>query len=192
MQDLRGRCHIARIVYRAQDYRGLTAARPRFATRSMCIVLIQGPHHAGSRHVALPSFYAAAKAAGTTLLVRSCNTLCELIECLHKSKNQDTEMVLLDSGEVDSRDFPAANRQLCKALDALSSPYIEMHDASSQVLDQQVHPCHGPIVTLVINDDRKSSYSMALAIALRRLQKRALADTGMPTVFLKEPTCQLL
>ena len=192
MQDLPGRRHIARIVYRARDYRGLTAARPRFATRSMSIVLFQGPHHAGSRQVALRSFYAAAKAAGTTLLVRSCNTLGELIECLHTSKNQDSEMGLLDSGEVDSREFPSANRQLCNALDALSSPYIEMHDASSQVLDQHVHPCHGPIVTLVINDHRESSYSMALAIALRRLQKCAHADTGMPTLFLKEATCQLL
>ena len=157
----------------------------------MCIVLIQGPHHARSRQVALPSFYDAAKAAGTTLLVRSCSTLAELIECLHKSKDLDAEMVLLDSGEFDSRDFPAANRPLREALDALSSPYIEMHDASSQVLDQHVHPCHAPIVTLVINDDREASYCMALAITLRRLQTHAHAAAATPRASLKEPTCQL-
>ena len=109
-----------------------------------------------------------AKAVGKRLRLRT-------IECLRQSKAPDTEIVLLDSGELDPGECARNSTALCHALDGLDSPYIEMHDGSAQVLDLHVHPQHSPLVTVVINHDRPRSYALALAIALKRIQAPAPA-----------------
>ncbi|KAF1706911.1 hypothetical protein [Pseudoxanthomonas sacheonensis] len=146
----------------------------------MSILVIQGPHSAlpwsgpGTEEpLLLPT--AAAHAAGKSLVVRTCAGIREMIECLRQARQPDTEMVLLDSGDLDPADCVREGADLCRALDELQSPYIEVHDDSGQVLDLQVHPRNAPMVTVVVNDDRASGYSLALAIALRHLGRSANA-----------------
>lgn len=144
----------------------------------MSILMIQGPHclpadgDSKKYEPSIALLAASAHAAGKALVVHTCGSVRELVECLRRAKRPDTEMVLLDSGELNSDEFAIEGSQLCQALDELNAPYIEVHDDSAQVLDLQVHPRNAPIVTLVVNDDRTQGYSLALAIALRRLSRR--------------------
>ena len=158
--------------------------RPRSPAASaksmMCIVVIQGPHLRLSSDADFSPSEGQAKAAGKQLLVHTATTLQQLIECICKARAADTEIVLLDSGELDTIESVPDCVALCDTLDALASPYIKMHDSSRQMLDLNVHPQHGPLVSVVVNDDRAGSYALALAIALRRLGSRAAPPHAIP------------
>lgn len=139
----------------------------------MSIVIIQGPHHVDPESRAISLLRSKAGNAGRQLLVRTGATLQELIECLRQSAAADTEFVLLDSGQLDPRECDRKRGELCRVLDEMPAPYIEVHDSSAQVLDLHIHPQHAPLVTVVVNDDRQTGYSLACAIALRHLHASA-------------------
>ena len=140
---------------------------------SVSIVIVQGAHSDSEPLGA--DFYAGlrrlAAAVGRRLDVRPCANLREFLAQLGSARAGNAEFVLIDPGELASQAL-AQPEPLRQALDALPSAYIEVHDDSAQVLDLQVHPRNAPIVTLVVNDDRTQGYSLALAIALRRLSRR--------------------
>lgn len=81
-------------------------------------------------------------------------------------------MVLLDSGDLDAGDMEKNSEELCSAINRLQYPYIEVHDDSAQSLDSRLSLEHTPMVTVIINNNLRESYALAMAIAARRLHPK--------------------
>lgn len=135
----------------------------------MSILIVQGPHAEG--HAVGGDFIAAlqraVQAAGHTLAVCSCGGLKDLVRSIRALRAGDTEFVVFDPGELAGQLRALPGGGLHEALDALPSPYIEIHDDSGAALAAPER--HGPLATIVINGDLAASYRIAMGIALRQL-----------------------
>ena len=144
---------------------------------AVSILVVQGPHRvaggAASQKALIESIADRARSIGATVLSRTCSSIADIAECLGGSCPKDTEMVLLDSGDLDSVDLEINSDELRGAIDALRSPYIEVHDASTQSLEPRLQLHHSPMVTLIINNNLKESYVLAMEIAANRLRRKA-------------------
>ncbi|WOS40473.1 hypothetical protein [Xanthomonas rydalmerensis] len=136
----------------------------------MSILLIQGPHRDASA-IAAAQCLAASHAAQVVPV--ACADAAQIVARLRQGACDDTELVLLDSGELPASELADHGAQLCAALDALGHPYIEMHDASAQALELLLHPRHAPLLTVIANGALADSYAIALGVAQRRLGARA-------------------
>ncbi|MBB5878153.1 hypothetical protein [Xanthomonas sp. 3498] len=136
----------------------------------MSILLIQGPHRDASA-IAAAQCLAAYHAAHVVPV--ACADAAQIVARLQQGACDDTELVLLDSGELPASQLADHGAQLCAALDALGHPYIEMHDASAQALEPLLHPRHAPLLTVIANGALADSYAIALGVAQRRLGARA-------------------
>ena len=137
----------------------------------MTILIVQGPH-ADGRAVGgdvVAALQRMVQAAGHTLAVFSCVGLRELIGCIRALPRGDTEFVVFDPGEWAERIPGRAQAHLHEALDALRTPYVEIHDDSAAAMVSSGSTRHAPLATIVINGDLPASYRIALGIALRQL-----------------------
>jgi 3-dehydroquinate dehydratase len=146
----------------------------------MSILILRGPHAAAPW---LPSSFPAfdrplrerARASGQALHCRAFASVRELIAGLRRARHERADLLLLDIGDLALHDTAQATA-LRAALDALPSPYIEVHDDAAHALEPRVQPQHVPLVTVILRDDLSRAYAMALAIALRRLDRAPAAD----------------
>lgn len=146
----------------------------------MSIFIIRGPHTAPISGAASPaSFHTGlrkrARAAGQTLRLARFRDPRGLLACLRRARLENASVVLLDSGELPLRGCEQAP-QLRAALDALPSPYIEVHDDAAQSLEPQLQPRHAPLVTVILRNDLDQAYALALDIALRRTRNTDTAE----------------
>jgi 3-dehydroquinate dehydratase-2 len=136
----------------------------------MTILIVQGPHAEG--HAVGGDFVAAlqraVQAAGHTLAVCQCGGVKDLVGRIRSLRAADTEFVVFDPGELAGQARMQADG-LDEALDALPSPYIEIHDDSGAALAAPGPARHAPLATIVINGDLSTSYRIAMGIALRQL-----------------------
>ncbi|CAN7410482.1 hypothetical protein LJR143_002380 [Pseudoxanthomonas sp. LjRoot143] len=146
----------------------------------MSILILRGPHAAippfsASSHTFYRPLRERARAAGQALHCRAFASVRELIAGLRRARRERTDLLLLDIGDLALRDTAQATA-LRAALDDLPSPYIEVHDDAAHALEPRVQPQHAPLVTVILRDDLSRAYAMALAIALRRLDRATAAD----------------
>jgi len=136
----------------------------------MSILVIQGPHRDA------PAIAVARCLAGTSgaqVVPVACADAAQIVARLQQGAHDETELVLLDSGELPAADLADHGAQLREALDALGHPYIEVHDASAQALEPLLHPRHAPLLTVIANGALADSYAIALGVAARHLGARA-------------------
>lgn len=136
----------------------------------MSILVIQGPHRD------VPAIAVAARlggAHGARVVPVACADAAQIVARLQQGAHDDTELVLLDSGELPAMDLADQGAHLRGALDALGRPYIEVHDASAQALEPLLQPRHAPLLTVIVNGALADSYAIALGVAARRLGARA-------------------
>ncbi|RAO75713.1 type II 3-dehydroquinate dehydratase [Dyella jiangningensis] len=137
----------------------------------MTILIVQGPHTAG--HFAggdlSARFDSLMRAAGQDMSVCTCGGLRELVARVREAKAEGAEFMLLAPGNLaeEARAHPEAG--LDEALEALASPYVEVHDDSGAVVERADGRHGAPLATIVINGDLATSYRIALGIALRQL-----------------------
>lgn len=136
----------------------------------MSILVIQGPHRdapaiAVAQHLAGVS--------GARLVPVACADAAQIVARLQQGAHDETELVLLDSGELPAAELADHGAHLRAALDALGHPYIEVHDASAQALEPLLHPRHAPLLTVIANGALADSYAIALGVAARHLGARA-------------------
>ncbi|WP_127169387.1 hypothetical protein [Xanthomonas sp. BRIP62415] len=133
----------------------------------MCILILQGPQAdpAQLAPLQLPEF------AGRALRTLACADVDGLIAGLQAAGGDaEVELVLLDSGDL----APSARAQvhataLRAALDALHTPYIELHTDADQELEPWLHPQHAPLAVVITPHDAPRAYAMSLGIAARCL-----------------------
>ncbi|WP_062356884.1 hypothetical protein [Pseudoxanthomonas mexicana] len=142
----------------------------------MSILILRGPH-AGAAAGSPPHFASTdhdlrlrAHSAGHALHCRAFDSLRDLLPRLRQVRQvrRQDGMVLIDAGDL-AVDSPDDAHALRDALDALPVPYIELHDDAAHALEPRVQPQHPPLVTVILRDDLPHAYTMALAIALRRV-----------------------
>ncbi|MFC6840799.1 hypothetical protein [Xanthomonas theicola] len=138
----------------------------------MSILLIQGPHR-GAPAIAVARRLAGA--SGARVVPVACADAAQIVARLQQGAHDETELVLLDSGELPAADLAEQGAQLREALDALGHPYIEVHDASAQALEPLLHPRHAPLLTVIANGALADGYAIALGVAARRLGAPAAA-----------------
>lgn len=63
----------------------------------------------------------------------------------------------------------AAARALRAAVDALPTPYIELHTHADQELEPWLHAQHAPLAVVITPHDAPRAYAMSLGIAARCL-----------------------
>ncbi|MCI2246554.1 hypothetical protein L3067_18235 [Xanthomonas sp. PPL568] len=136
----------------------------------MSILLIQGPHRDAS---AIAAAQCLAGSHAAQVVPVACADAAQIVARLRQGACDDTELVLLDSGELPASELADHGAQLCAALEALGHPYIEVHDASAQALEPLLHPRHAPLLTVIANGALADSYAIALGVAQRRLGARA-------------------
>ncbi|WP_369977149.1 hypothetical protein [Xanthomonas bundabergensis] len=136
----------------------------------MSILLIQGPHR-GAPAIAVARRLAGA--SGPCVVPVACADAAQIVARLRQGAHDETELVLLDSGELPAADLADHGAHLREALDALGHPYIEVHDASAQALEPLLHPRHAPLLTVIANGALADGYAIALGVAARRLGARA-------------------
>lgn len=107
-----------------------------------------------------------ARAGGQDLWLRRCVSLRALTACLQRSRRAPVQMVLLESGDLDDGECVRQAHALRLAIDALPTPYIEVHDDSGQLLEPRLHPRQAPLATVVMHRDRAQARTLALSIAL--------------------------
>lgn len=137
----------------------------------MSILVIQGPHHDAP---AIAVARRLAGASGARVVPVACADAAQIVARLQQGAHDETELVLLDSGELPAADLADHGAQLREALDALGHPYIEVHDASAQALEPLLHPRHAPLLTVIANGALADSYAIALGVAARHLGARAV------------------
>lgn len=139
----------------------------------MSILILRGPHATHPDTSPLdPSLRSRAHAAWQALHCRAFATLRGLLAGLRRARTGHTDLLLLDVGDLTLQN--ASHAQAVRdALDALPTPYIELHDDAAHALEPRIHPQHAPLVTVILRDDLPRAYSMALDIALRRLRPAA-------------------
>jgi len=136
----------------------------------MSILVIQGPHRDAP---AIAVARCLAGASGAHVVPVACADAAQIVARLQQGAHDETELVLLDSGELPAADLADHGAQLRDALDALGHPYIEVHDASAQALEPLLHPRHMPLLTVIANGALADSYAIALGVAARHLGARA-------------------
>ena len=145
--------------------------RLRIRTQIVTILIVQGPHAAG--HVSggdlSARFESLVRATGQALSVCTCGGLRELVARVRAAKAEGTDFMLLAPGDLaeEARAHPEAG--LDDALEALASPYVEVHDDSGAAVERADGRHGAPLATIVINGDLATSYRIALGIALRQL-----------------------
>jgi 3-dehydroquinate dehydratase-2 len=65
-------------------------------------------------------------------------------------------------------DFPPTKKLSLKSANALGVPYIEVQDGEDAL--EPGNAAHGPLATVMINGDVRTSYDVALGIALKQLR----------------------
>ena len=148
----------------------------------MSILVIQGPHRntggrASSPKALIESITGRAGSLGISVLSRTCSSIADMSKCLGKSCPKDVEMVLLDSGDLETADLDKNSGELRSAIDHLQPPYIEVHDDCAQALEPRLQLNHSPMVTVIIKNNLKESYALAMAIAAMRLRP-VIADSS--------------
>ncbi len=136
----------------------------------MSILVIQGPHRDAP---AIAVARCLAGASGARVVPVACADAAQIVARLRQGAHDETELVLLDSGELPAADLADHGAHLREALDALGHPYIEVHDASAQALEPVLHPRHTPLLTVIANGALADSYAIALGVAARHLGARA-------------------
>ncbi|MCC8626317.1 hypothetical protein [Xanthomonas vesicatoria] len=131
----------------------------------MCILILRGPQADPAPLVPMPL----PACAGPALRTLACADVDRLIAELHAAASDaEVELVLLDSG-----DLPLSKRSCARALraavDALPTPYIELHTDSAQELEPWLHPQHAPLAVVIAPHDASRAYAMSLGIAARCL-----------------------
>lgn len=146
--------------------------------QSVSIWIVHGPHTAsGSLTQDLQrQLQQQADAAGCALELRECSNLRTFVDHVCAAKTDDTEFVLLDPGDLapQVREHPEAG--LTDALDNLSSPYIEVHDACGAELEHEAGSHKAPLATVIINGNISIGYRIGLGIALRQLGEAHRSD----------------
>ncbi|PPJ42206.1 MULTISPECIES: hypothetical protein [unclassified Pseudoxanthomonas] len=139
----------------------------------MSILILRGPHAAHPNTPPLdPSLRRRAHAAGQALHCRAFASVRDLLAGLRRARAERADLLLLDVGDLALPDA-SHTHALRDALDALPTPYIELHDDAAHALEPRVQPQHAPLVTVILRDDLPRAYVMALDIALRRLRPAA-------------------
>lgn len=146
----------------------LQARRPeRAASKNVSIVILRGPeaHHGAARvpDAVRARLAESAAEAGKTIALRSCRSESELVEGLCGLRASGVELLLFDPGAC----APASER-LRHALDALDTPYIEVHDDDMDAPEPSLAPRDGACLAQV-HGYAAQSYTLALAIALEHL-----------------------
>ena len=135
----------------------------------MSIVILRGPEsqHAGAGarvpDVVRARLAESAADAGKTIALRSCRSEAELVEGLSGLRADEVELLLFDPGAC----APASER-LRRALGALRTPYIEVHDDDMDAPEPSLAPDGGACLARV-HGYAAQSYTLALAIALEHL-----------------------
>jgi|GEM_PF-419783 len=147
---------------------------------SVSIWIVHGPHAASGSFTqdVHRQLQQQADAAGRTLELRECSNLRTFVGHVCAARNDDTEFVLLDPGELASqvREHPEAG--LTDALDSLAAPYIEVHEACDAELEHEVGTHKAPLATVIINGNIGSGYRIGLGIALRQLGEAHRSEEG--------------
>ncbi|NJB95458.1 hypothetical protein [Xanthomonas arboricola] len=131
----------------------------------MCILILCGPQADPAQFlpVMLP------ECAGRALRTVVCTDVDSLIAALQAAGGDaEVELVLLDSDDLS----PSAHvhaKALRAALDALPTPYIELHTDAAQELEPWLHPQHAPLAVVITPHDAPRAYAMSLGIAARCL-----------------------
>lgn len=131
----------------------------------MCILILCGPQADPAQFlpVMLP------ECAGRALRTVVCTDVDSLIAALQAAGGDaEVELVLLDSDDLS----PSAHvhaKALRAALDALPTPYIELHTDGAQELEPWLHPQHAPLAVVITPHDAPRAYAMSLGIAARCL-----------------------
>jgi 3-dehydroquinate dehydratase-2 len=135
----------------------------------MSIRIIQGPHARFPSTDLLRQLQQLVRAAGRTLELCPCGGLRDFVAQVRATKPGSTEFMLLDPGDLayQAKDHPEAG--LDDALDALGTPYVEVHEENDTELEHSAGSRHAPVATVIINGDIGSSYRIGLGIALRQL-----------------------
>ncbi|PPU30179.1 hypothetical protein XarbCFBP7604_19850 [Xanthomonas arboricola] len=135
----------------------------------MCILILRGPQAdpAPLLPMQLP------ECAGRTLRTLACADVDSLIAGLQAAAGDvEVELVLLDSGDLSPSAHAHAHvhaKALRAALDALPTPYIELHTDADQELEPWLHPQHAPLAVVITPHDASRAYAMSLGIAARCL-----------------------
>ncbi|PPU76418.1 MULTISPECIES: hypothetical protein [Xanthomonas] len=130
----------------------------------MCILILQGPQTDPA-----PSAPMQADCAGRALRTLACSDVETLIAGLQAAGGDaEVELVLLDSGDLPLSERGCA-RALRAAVDALPTPYIELHTDAAQELEPWLHPQHAPLAVVIAPHDASRAYAMSLGIAARCL-----------------------
>ncbi|MCC5072223.1 hypothetical protein [Xanthomonas campestris] len=131
----------------------------------MCILILRGPQSDAMSVAPLPL----PLCAGRDLRTLACADLASLIAGLQAAGgDSDVELVLLDSGDLPLSERSCA-RALRAAVDALPTPYIELHTDAGQELEPWLHPQHAPLAVVITPHDASRAYAMSLGIAARCL-----------------------
>ncbi|ATB60644.1 hypothetical protein [Xanthomonas citri] len=105
----------------------------------MCILILRGPQADAAPLMQLP------ECAGRALRTLACADVDRLIAELHAAGGDaEVELVLLDSGDLPLSERSCA-RALRAAVDALPTPYIELHTDADQELEPWLHAQHAPL-----------------------------------------------
>ncbi|MEA9828197.1 MULTISPECIES: hypothetical protein [Xanthomonas] len=131
----------------------------------MCILILRGPQADPAQllPMQLP------ECAGRALRTLVCADVDSLIAGLQAAGGDaEVELVLLDSGDL-SPSAHAHAKALRAALDALPTPYIELHADAAQELEPWLHPHHAPLAVVITPHDASRAYAMSLGIAARCL-----------------------
>lgn len=146
------------------------ARRPeRAASDNVSIVILRGPEslHAGAGACVPDAVRArlaqSAADAGKTIALRSCRSEAELVEGLSGLRSGGVELLLFDPGAC-----AQASERLRRALEALDTPYIEVHDDDMDAPEPSLAP-HGGACLAQVHGYAAQSYTLALAIALEHL-----------------------
>ncbi|WP_349656370.1 hypothetical protein [Xanthomonas sp. 10-10] len=130
----------------------------------MCILILQGPQADPAQWAPMQ-----AECAGRTLRTLACADVDSLIAGLQAAGgDSEVELVLLDSGDLPLSERSCA-RALRAAVDALPTPYIELHTDAGQELEPWLHPQHAPLAVVIAPHDASRAYAMSLGIAARCL-----------------------
>lgn len=129
----------------------------------MCILILRGPQSDAMPVAPLPL------CAGRDLRMLACADLASLIAGLQAAGGDaDVELVLLDSGDLPLSERACATA-LRAAVDALPTPYIELHADAGQELEPWLHPQHAPLAVVITPHDASRAYAVSLGIAARCL-----------------------
>ncbi|MEN9113654.1 hypothetical protein P2C08_15715 [Xanthomonas perforans] len=128
----------------------------------MCILILRGPQADPAPLMPMPL----PACAGRALRTLACADVDRLIAELHAAGGDaEVELVLLDSGDLPLSERSCA-RALRAAVDALPTPYIELHTDADQELEPWLH---APLAVVITPHDAPRAYAMSLGIAARCL-----------------------